>query len=57
MEPIGKAGQLNMTQKGLVAKILKTKKKENCNPTNPPSLQVALVSGPNREIFNQSDTL
>ena len=46
-------GKHNMTQKGLIKKVIKTTKMENCNPNWTPSTQSALGSDPDGEPYDQ----
>ena len=46
-------GVRNMTQKGLIKKVIQTTKMENCNPNWTPAIQVALGSDPDGEPYDQ----
>ena len=48
-------GTRHMTQKGLINKIIKTTKMEDCKPNWTPTTQCALGSDPNGELFDQSE--
>ena len=45
---------ITMTQKGLIAKIIKTTGMEDCNPNCTPSTQVALGTDPDGEPMNET---
>ena len=47
-------GRLNMTQKGLINKVLKASNMLDCKPTRTPTTQVALGSDPDGESYDQS---
>ena len=46
-------GERNMTQKGLIKKVIKTTKMEKCNPNWTPATQCALGSDPDGEPYDQ----
>ena len=46
-------GECNMTQKGLIKKVIKTTKMEKCNPNWTPATQCALGTDPDGEPYDQ----